>query len=65
MILVGGVVTTGERGAEGQRAELQKEKVKKVRECLESVKERTPETVEKSEFMIGTYAITKMTWVWS
>ena len=60
--MVGGIVTTGEKGAIGQRSELQREKLKKVKECLEIVKERTPEAFDKREFMIRTYAITKMSY---
>ena len=63
MILVGGIVTTGEKkAAAGQRSKLQKEKTKKVRDCLNIIKERTPGAFDKREFMIGTYAITKMTY---
>ena len=64
VILVGGIVTTGEKGAKakGERTGLQKEKVNKVKECLEIIQEKTPVTFEKTEFMIGTYTITKMTY---
>ena len=61
-ILVGGIVTTGQaQQSLAQRANLQEQKRDKVKDSLTLV-ERTGASFEKREQLIGTYAITKMTY---